>query len=105
MKKRMSKCVVSIVCVLAMLLSWGASAQTDVMLSEPVEPISTAFEDIGTLPQNIQSLLSNVQAGDVLVPNDNLYELTVKHADGSYTTEVYSVPVKYTDDEGEVPVY
>lgn len=42
-----------------------------------------AYEQMTSLPQNIQSLLPEAKAGDVIVPSDNAYELTVKHADGT----------------------
>lgn len=101
MKQRRCIRITALLCAVNLLLLCPmASAES--LSTEVVDLTVSANESIAALPQNIQSLLSNVKTGDVLVPTDNLYELTLKHADGSYTTEVYSVPVKYTDGEGEV---
>ena len=61
-----------------------------------------AYQQWQELPQNIQSLMPQLEQKDVVVPSDNPYELTVKHPDNTYTTEVYAVPVKYQDSQGEM---
>lgn len=101
MKRKPWLRLLSVVSALSLALSCsGVSAQT--VLAEQDKPTTDAvYQEIKELPQNIQYLLSEAKPSDVLVPSDNAYELTLKHADGSYTTEVYATPVKYTDDDGE----
>ena len=108
MRKKFGRRWIAAISVLSLLAPWSVTAQTELYAAQPVEkePVSEAaqaFDQIQELPKNIQALLSDVASAkdDVVVPSDDPYELTVQHADGSYTTEVYATPVKYTDDNGE----
>ena len=106
MKKRYFRQGIALISALAMAFSCvGASAQTmetNRETGQDSQPSAgIAYEPLSSLPQNIQSLLPEAKAGDVIVPSANAYELTVKHADGTYTTEVYAAPVKYEDESGE----
>ena len=102
MKKHQWRRLVSVISVWGMLCSCSSVSaegiRTESAATTAAEPV---YEELHTLPPNIQRLLSDTAADDVVVPSDNPYELTVQHADGSYTTEVYAVPVKYQDDEGD----
>lgn len=94
--------LLSVISALSIMLSCsGVSAQA--VLTEQNKPTTdVAYQELKDLPRNIQYLLSESKLGDVLVPSDDPYELTIKHADDSYTTEVYAVPVKYANDAGKM---
>ena len=74
------------------------AGQAEAAVSPEAAPVYQKWQE---LPQNIQALMPQLEQADVIVPSDDPYELTVKHPDGTYTTEVYAVPVKYQDSQGE----
>ncbi len=84
--------------VFAQGLPQQPAGQAEAAVSQEAAPVYQQWQE---LPQNIQALMPQLEQADVIVPSDDPYELTVKHPDGTYTTEVYAVPVKYQDSQGE----
>ena len=65
------------------------------------------YAAFSTLPDNVKVQLESSeataeqQAGDTVIPSDDPYTITVEHADGSRTHEVFADPMRYTDEEGK----
>lgn len=98
------------------LLSWlsilslcggmcGFSASPVVALTEQLST-DKSYVSFTTLPDNVKLQMESNEAseeqqvGDTIIPSDDPYTITVEHADGSRTVEVFADPVRYTDNEG-----
>ena len=68
----------------------------------PVEKQVSNEYALADLPQNIQSLLHENQSASSLQKDDDVFSLTANNEDGSKTTTVFSVPVKYENKAGEI---
>lgn len=81
----------------ALLFSVASAQALDMQAEAPKE--TTAYS-IDELPPNTQSLLQEAEQALSVEKDDDPYTITVNHEDGSKTTTVYAVPVKYTDQDG-----
>lgn len=71
------------------------------------EPVATQnYLPFSALPDNIKVQLetndasSEQKQGDMVIPSNAPFTITVEHADGSRTIEVFADPIRYTDEEG-----
>lgn len=74
------------------------------MVEEPIA--ERGYQSFTALPDNMKIQLETNEApleqqqSDMIVPSDDPFTITIEHADGSRTLEVFSDPIRYTDDNG-----
>ena len=87
-------CIAILFCCSFSTAAEPVSAQADILTAIP----------LSSAPLNIQQTLSKGSDFNAIriLPDDNLYSITAENEDGKGKIELYSTPVKFTDDDGNV---
>lgn len=104
--KRISKKVVALISTIALAMSISVSVEA---IPKSLQNDNNVSQTIQMLPKNIQNLLTEENALSVdaksdlcVIPSKNLYDITVEEPEGTRTTQIFAVPIKYVDENGEI---
>jgi len=100
MKKTLLQKSLALLSAIALLIVAGFQFVSAEPISDTVKPLDLSFD---VMPANIRALTEDTHQadGDIIFPGETPFELRTFHPDGTSTLEIFAVPVRYKDANGD----
>ena len=103
MKRHIFKRILSIFCVFALIIPMMGSQLVFAEFNGLEESAGETGVTLSKVPANVRALVdTETPDEDLILPGDTLFEINTVHPDGTGTVEVFGVPVRYEDENGEM---